>query len=167
MQKSSKSKSALSTGQRWKMVRVTNFESTFLTSWHARNVLCTACDVTSFNGQRQLCHLTLVGGRDLSFHTRISAIQSRRPRNRKKKNQTNKTCKVDPKLPMFDYPLAFPSFNLILRFKAKLAKGATKAKAQRTRKEGERFETTCFLWTPKLRKLMWYRRIKGKEVLYL
>ena len=62
-----------------------------------------------------------------------------------KKKQTNRTSKVDQKIPMFDYPLALPSFHLILRFKAKLAKGATKAKAQRTRKEGERFETTCFL----------------------
>ena len=97
MQKSSKSKSALSTGQRWKMVRVTNFESTFLTSRHARNVLCTACDVTSFNGQRQLCHLTLVGGRDLSFHTRISAIQSRRPRNRKRKNKPTEHVKLTRK----------------------------------------------------------------------
>ena len=35
-------------------------------------------DIISFNGQRQLCHLTCAGGRDLSNYTRMSTFQSRR-----------------------------------------------------------------------------------------
>ena len=39
----------------------------------------TACDVISFNGQGQLCPLTCAEWRDLSNHTRMRTIQSRKP----------------------------------------------------------------------------------------
>lgn len=136
------------------MVHVTSFEPTFLTPWNARNVLCTTCDVASFNGQEQLCRLNL-SRRKRSFipyqNERDSVKEAEKPQTKK---QTKKTCKVDPKIPMFHYPLALPSVHLILR----LAKGARKAKEQRTREEGESFKTVvlkfCFLCMPKLRKLI-------------
>ena len=42
-------------------------------------VVSTLCEVISFNGQGQLSSLTCAKGRDLSIHTRMSAIQSRIP----------------------------------------------------------------------------------------
>ena len=34
---------------------------------------CTVCDVINFSAQRQLCHLTFVGARNLSNHTKASS----------------------------------------------------------------------------------------------
>ena len=52
------------------------------------HVPSTACDGISFNGQRQLCLLTCAGWRDVSNHTRMSTIQSRRPEKKAKHNVT-------------------------------------------------------------------------------
>ena len=43
---------------------------------HGPMVPC--CDVNSFHSQGQFCQLTCAGGGDLSNHTRMSTIQSRR-----------------------------------------------------------------------------------------
>ena len=50
------------------------------------HVPSTAYDVISFNGQGQLCPLTCAEWRDLSNHTRMSTIQSRRPEKKAKKH---------------------------------------------------------------------------------
>ena len=51
-------------------------------------VLSTLCDVISFNGQGQLSSLTCAEWRDLSNHTRMSTIQSRRPEKEAKNHVT-------------------------------------------------------------------------------
>ena len=43
------------------------------------HVSCTLCDVISFNGQGQFCQLTCAGGKDLSNHTKLTTIQSKKP----------------------------------------------------------------------------------------
>ena len=56
------------------------------------HVPSTACDLISFNGQGQLCPLTCAEWRDLSNHTRMRTIQSRKP-DKKSKNQVTLTRK--------------------------------------------------------------------------
>ena len=53
------------------------------------------CDVISFKSQGQLYQLTLAGWRDLSHHTRLSSIQSRRT-----KKKGKKPCNADLQIPM-------------------------------------------------------------------
>ena len=52
------------------------------------HVLSTACDVISFNGQGQLCQPTCAEWRDLSNHTRMITIHSRRPKKKAKNHVT-------------------------------------------------------------------------------
>ena len=52
------------------------------------HVLSTLCDVISLNRQGQLCSLTCAELRDLSNHTRMSTIQSRRPEKEAKNHVT-------------------------------------------------------------------------------
>ena len=47
----------------------------------------TTCENISLNGQGQICPLICAGERDLSNHTRMSMIQSRRPKNEKRKSE--------------------------------------------------------------------------------
>ena len=47
----------------------------------------TTCENISLNGQGQICLLICAGERDLSNHTRMSMIQSRRPKNEKRKSE--------------------------------------------------------------------------------
>ena len=53
-----------------------------------------ACDVISFYGQRQLCHLTVQGEEILSNQPRMSTLHSTRPREKGKKNQLTLTQKL-------------------------------------------------------------------------
>ena len=73
------------------------------------HVPSTACDVVSFKGQGQLCNLSCSGGRDLSNRTKISMIQSRRP-----KKKAKNPCSVYRKSPWKTFPLStyLPSFHL-------------------------------------------------------
>ena len=47
----------------------------------------TTCENISLNGQGQICPLICAGEKDLSNHTRMSMIQSRRPKNEKRKSE--------------------------------------------------------------------------------
>ena len=69
----------------------------------------TACDIISFNGQGQLCLLPCAERKDLSNHTKMSTIQSRRPE-KKAKNHITLTQKF-PWKSCFTTHLPFLSSN--------------------------------------------------------
>ena len=50
-------------------------------------ISCCACDVSSFNGYRQLWHPTCSGRRNLSNHTQVSTTQSHRLEKKKTKHK--------------------------------------------------------------------------------
>ena len=96
------------------------------------------CDVISFKSQGQLYQLTLARWRDLSHHTRLSSIQSRRT-----KKKGKKPCNVDLQIPMKSLSstthLTFLSSNPnILKALAKTAPTKMKWVKRRQEKQNER-----------------------------
>ena len=107
------------------------------------HVLSTACDVISFIGQRESCLLTSAEWRDLSNHTRMSAIQSRTPEKKDKDHVTLtwkspwKSCSIA------HLPFLSPNPKILKAFLKTLPtkmKPATKCPAREKKKRGKKSE---------------------------
>ena len=143
-----------------------------------------ACDIISFNGQRQLCPLTFAEWRDLPNHIRMSTIQSR-TLEKKAKNHVTLTLKLPWKSCSTTH-LPFLSANpkilkaFLKTFSTKMKPTKCPAKEKQKRGEERKRKVTvktavnvifkpkiskfCFLRMPELRKLIfciWITRLRS------
>ena len=98
----------------------------------------TACDIISFNGQGQLCLLPCAEWKDLSNHTKMSTIQSRRPE-KKAKNHITLTQKF-PWKSCFTTHLPFLSSNtkILKAFPKTKCPAREKNQARKVKEQGRK-----------------------------
>lgn len=112
-----------------------------------------ACEVISFNSQRQLCHQTCAVREEIfQTNTRISPIQSRRLE-KKAKSYVKSTPKNVVKV-LFHYPLTLP-FNYSCNFHQKKSGHESKRKGEES-KQKFIVKTAVSILNPKTFSKFWF-----------